>query len=521
MSLITQNVGNVEWPPVAFTGTGSTGAWTSATSLGTFVASASSELGGFEVWYAFNKNTVDTGGVGTTWASNNTGTPPVTAGISGNWFQLQTPIAFKLSYITLWGRTPATDQNPSQIYVFGSNNGSTWTNLLGPQATTLRSAGGGPNTFNVNAGTEYTYFRIVCSAPLGDGYTSMLETYFYGTYNGLTAPAVPMKFAPSGTGLRGFFTNQPGLYTFTSFNFTTLSTTGSAGPTSLSGYGGAYPGVGTPSTLTLASGIQYWTVPKSGNYSITAAGAGYSTGIFTFNDLWYNYIVYGAVGTATFTLNQGDVVAILVGQRPSSDLSIYGRMPGCGGSFVYNTTTSTLLCAVGGAGGSGIDNQNATGTGTNADPYTICGGRGLDGSLTTSGGTPPYPSGAGGTDGNGGQGSQQSPPNYYGAAGGGGFLTDGGAGFTASVGGKAYLNGGKGGEGGGGTFDYGGFGGGGSSTYIAGAGGGGGYSGGGGGATVGAGYGGGGGGSYVNPSTSWVSILATNASAGYVTVTKL
>lgn len=314
------------------------------------------------------------------------------------------------------------------------------------------------------------------------------------------------------------------LYPFTAFTFTPIGATGASGPTSLAGYGTSYPGYGTSYALTLGSGtsagMQRWTVPLSGSYTFTLAGPGYATGLFTLNGLWFNYTVYGAVGTTTLSLTTGHVIRILVGQQPNNVITTYGRLPGCGGTFIYNETTSTLLAVVGGAGGSGVDSTNATGAGTNANPYTACGGKGLDASTTTSGGTPPGSSGPGGTSGNGGQGSQQSPPNYYGAAGGGGYLTNGGTGTNlANSGGVAFVNGGSGGTGANNPGDYGGFGGGGGCANIAGGGGAGGYSGGGGGATTGAGFGGGGGGSYING--SWTSITASNSGTGYVTITKV
>jgi len=335
--------------------------------------------------------------------------------------------------------------------------------------------------------------------------TQYMQTVSF--YNAIGSSKISMYLAP--------------LYPFTNFTFTAGGTVGQTGPTSLATmYGTNYPGYGTSNALTLTSGIQYWTVPVTGTYTFALAAPGYATGLFTFNSLWFNYTVYGAVGTTSLNLTRGHIIQILVGQNPNCVITTFGRYPGCGGTFVYNQTTSTLLCAVGGAGGSGVDNTNATGAGTNVSPYTACGGKGLNGSTTTTGGTPPSPSGAGGTNGNGGQGSQQSPPSYYGAAGGGGYLTDGGTGTPGAsqgTGGKAFLNGGLGGVGVNNPSDYGGFGGGGACANIAGGGGAGGYSGGGGGATTGAGYGGGGGGSYT--SASWSAIAATNSSTGYVTVT--
>jgi len=81
----------------------------------------------------------------------------------------------------LYGRTSDYGQNPTQIYFFGSNDGSTWTQLLGATSTTLQSVGGGPNTFTVNASTGYTYFRVVCTLPTGTGAMAIGEMYINGT----------------------------------------------------------------------------------------------------------------------------------------------------------------------------------------------------------------------------------------------------------------------------------------------------------------------------------------------------
>jgi hypothetical protein len=69
--------------------------------------------------------------------------------------------------------------------------------------------------------------------------------------------------------------------------FTNLGTNGRNGPTSL---GTHYVGQEHEYMVTVSNGIQYWTVPYSGTYQITAVGAagGYDKngpgprGIFTF-----------------------------------------------------------------------------------------------------------------------------------------------------------------------------------------------------------------------------------------------
>lgn len=294
------------------------------------------------------------------------------------------------------------------------------------------------------------------------------------------------------------------LYSFTTFTFTPIGATGVSGPTTLAGYSGTYPGVGTSYALTIGNGVrqgsQLWTVPISGNYTFTIAGAG---GTYTFNYVTtYSITSYGAVGTVTLSLTTGDVIQILVGQQGRSFSPGDKSSGGCGGTFIYNITTSTLLAVCGGAGGSGADDGGAAGLGP-----------GRPGSTTITP-TPAAGGGNAGTGGTGGGGGTGGTVN--GGNGGGGGYTGNGSGVNPGL---AFVNGGTGGASGGQSL-VGGFGGGGGGNGDgAGPGGGGGYNGGGGGGFAGRGRGGGGGGSYI--STSWTSITQTNSADGYVTITKV
>ena len=295
------------------------------------------------------------------------------------------------------------------------------------------------------------------------------------------------------------------LYAFTTFTFTPIGATGVSGPTTLAGYGGTYPGVGTSYALTIGNGVrqgsQLWTVPMAGNYTFTVAGAG---GSYTFNPYGttYNITSYGAVGAVTLSLTTGDVIQILVGQSGRPFVQGDKSTGGCGGTFIYNITTSTLLAVCGGAGGSGADG------GTSAAL-----GQGQPGSTTITP-TPAAGGGNAGTGGTGGGGGTGGTVN--GGNGGGGGYTGNGSGVNPGL---AFVNGGTAGASGGQSL-IGGFGGGGGGNGDgAGPGGGGGYNGGGGGGFAGRGRGGGGGGSYI--STSWTSITQTNSANGYVTITKV
>lgn len=294
------------------------------------------------------------------------------------------------------------------------------------------------------------------------------------------------------------------LYPFTAFTFTPIGATGASGPTSLAGYGTSYPGYGTSYALTLSGGIQIWTVPISGNYTITIAGAAGGTdtgGSATGGN--------GVVFTITVALTISHSIKILVGQQGTNGLESSSLAAGGGGgTFVYNNTTSVLIAAGGAGGGAGVKH-------TAASYLTSMNGK--DGSLTTPGLTGysnpsgQWTGGSGGTSGNGGGVGS----NLYGGA-GAGYSGNGSpsSSQTSPNNALAFLNGGTG-------YIAGGFGGGGTEAF-GGAGGGGGYSGGGGGGSdkdgLG-GAGGGGGGSYSINGT--ISSGTLNSGTGYVTITKV
>jgi hypothetical protein len=126
----------------------------------------------------------------------------------------------------------------------------------------------------------------------------------------------------------------PGLYSFSTFTFTTLGATGYAGPSSASTYGSPPWGTGQ---FSIVNGIQQWTVPTSGLYQITAAGA-YGT-------------VAGRVIRGNVVLAQGQVLSILVGQLPTSVIDAV-TLGGGGGTYVVSGSTP-LLVAAGGDSGTG------------------------------------------------------------------------------------------------------------------------------------------------------------------------
>ena len=263
-------------------------------------------------------------------------------------------------------------------------------------------------------------------------------------------------------------------------------------------------------TVTVDNGIQEWTVPTNGTYSIEAWGAAGGTQLYQNDYPGGN----GAKIIGSFTLTENDVLKIIVGQKGEDTRTSVACPNHCdnaspgggGGSFVWKSASEeTLLIAAGGGGGGGRTSHN----GIHANSSKS----GNAANNLSNGGT----MGSGGRKNVGGQ--------SWHAGGGAGWLSDGTAGrnetnynflrqdqypqSAAGDGGRTPLNGGEGGarwddseapmaamykgdEGGDGGF--GGGGGGGSDNM--GAGGGGGYSGGGGARGWTNNYAGGGGGSY-------------------------
>ncbi|CAH1256280.1 Hypp1640 [Branchiostoma lanceolatum] len=258
---------------------------------------------------------------------------------------------------------------------------------------------------------------------------------------------------------------------FRNATFTTLNTTGRAGPTSL---GDHYRGQDHEKLVTLQDGIQLFTVPETGNYEIEVAGAAGSWDIINSNE---DNRGYGAMMRGTFSLIKGEVLKILVGQegaKTKGNLSAGGG----GGTFVTSFNNTPLIIAGGGGGMQWLARlyESCDGTTLTSGQKSYVGVRGRAGK-------PEDEVNAGGSDGHG-----ATEGNGDLGGGGGGFLTNGGGvrefmpviGTTGGEGGYAFVNGGKGGRGGGMITADGGFGGGGGAhTAGKGSGGGGGYSGGG------------------------------------------
>jgi hypothetical protein len=136
------------------------------------------------------------------------------------------------------------------------------------------------------------------------------------------------------------------------FVFTSAGKTGKDGPTSAE-VNASYIGTPLEGNVTMTTqGIQEWTVPETGVYSIEAAGArgGWGHGQSSKPG-------YGTRMTGKFNLTVGDILNIVVGQQGISGGN-YSGGGGGGGSFVWITGASNPLI-IGGGGGGGAGDSNS------------------------------------------------------------------------------------------------------------------------------------------------------------------
>ena len=279
------------------------------------------------------------------------------------------------------------------------------------------------------------------------------------------------------------------------YSFTTCGATGSLGPVQ-GQVNATYAGANTLNgSVTIGQqGVQHFTIPASGAYAFTVAGAAGGGNIAN------NFGCRGRIVAGEVNLTGGQVIKIVCGQRGTLGT---GSSGGGGGSFVSTIANSPIIV---GGGGGGYYNALTAST-PNSD-----GNYGTNGMTSTCG------TGAGGANGNGGLAANSGGW----AGGGGGFSTDGTISPNCGLtGGQAFVNGANGAQ----TCynAWGGFGGGGGTHgNTGGGGGGGGYSGGGGcNQSLSGTNAGGGGGSYQMPGMINLANLGLNMGDGYVIISKL
>ena len=126
--------------------------------------------------------------------------------------------------------------------------------------------------------------------------------------------------------------------------FTSLGARGEEGPTEL---GDHYAGQDHDGQVTLSSGIQQWTVPYTGQYRIEAVG---SAGGYDGKQNSAQYRGRGARMVGTFSLSQGEIIQILVGQEGGITHRDRRSSGGGGGTFVVRRSNTPLIVAGGGGG---------------------------------------------------------------------------------------------------------------------------------------------------------------------------
>ena len=483
----------------------------------------------------FASATVNGGGI---WYSSNSGQ---------TWTSAATALAWSSVAVSASGQNQVACVNGASIW-YSSNYGQTWTTAntssLAWSSVAVSASGqnacatvnGGSIWYSSNYGLSWTSSGVASSAwsaitmsASGQNVSATVNggSIWYSTTYGQTWTSSGVlssawnRICMVSSGqyqLVASIASAPALstYTFSTFTFTPCGATGRLGPTSLTYNTTTFPWATSP-YLTVSAGIQRWTVPVTGYYQLTAAGAGGGTS--------QNGITggRGVIVSNTVLLLQGQVLYIVVGQK------------GLAGTFGGNGTGA----GGGGGGGTYIVLYNG-GVITNNASYTkllIAGGGGgagyvsnvMDATRLTSGTAEAWGTFAGGTNGSGG--AANTTGNVSNSA-GAGFITDGATAWnyaqapgSAAAGGPglSFLNGSTGGNttatnnGGFGGFG-GGSGGGVNSNWGGGSGGG--YSGGG--ATSilvypgGFGGGGGGGGSYdINGLNNAATLNTSLGTAGY------
>ena len=299
------------------------------------------------------------------------------------------------------------------------------------------------------------------------------------------------------------------LYDFTSHTFTNCGATGATGPTLAnckSSYNVSWDD-DTDLFNVQTQGIQEWTVPTTGNYTIDVFGAQGGTGGGNNGGL-------GANMKGDFALTAGQVIQIVAGQIGvlNAGNSSNDGGPGGGGSFVVDLETGNPIIIAGAGGGGGRSGAGADGVTTESGTDGLGSRSGLGGLNGGGGGA-----GINGVAGNGLTPGGNGTSCSYGA-GGAGFFSRGGyncSGNSPLIAGSDFATGAQGGTGDGarGGTD-GGFGGGAGSGHRAS--GGGGYSGGGGSASNT--MGGGSGGSF-NSGTNQVNTAGVREGHGQVIIT--
>ncbi|MCK7554274.1 discoidin domain-containing protein [Chitinophaga sedimenti] len=113
------------------------------------------------------------------------------------WLQFYLPGGATVNRYALTSANDASDRDPKNFVLQGSNDGATWTDLNKKQNQTFNQRYQRQLYAFVNS-TSYTYYRLHITANNGGAYTQMAELELYGTGTGTSntaAPAAPSNFS--------------------------------------------------------------------------------------------------------------------------------------------------------------------------------------------------------------------------------------------------------------------------------------------------------------------------------------
>ena len=196
--------------------------------VGTYIASGSSAASGNDFWNGFSSTP------GTYWASTlasysgttgeysggittiNSSTVTTPTYAAGEYIQIQLPYSFLLTSFQMSPYTGETGGFPKKIYVFGSNNGSTWFLLLS-DGNTFTSNSGQQTASIANNTYSYSYYRFVIGSNFNATNVAISSINLSGIVQNTTG-AYSYSMAASGTGQivlianQGYITGNGNLY---------------------------------------------------------------------------------------------------------------------------------------------------------------------------------------------------------------------------------------------------------------------------------------------------------------------
>ncbi len=205
--------------------------------------------------------------------------------------------------------------------------------------TPITGPGGGGGSFSSTPMTDNGAINI--------GHGKVIITFKQTTSPTPTPPTPTTTPTPTPTPTpTSYISQESDLYKFTTHTFTNAGVSGNIGPiyTQIKKEYSSIPWALDYITMNNDDGIQLWTVPTTGKYTIRAFGASGNT------NLQYGK---GRDVQTTVTLKKGDIIRILVGQH-GSVTGGYGiwNSGGGGGTYVVTNNYEPIIIA-GGGGGSG------------------------------------------------------------------------------------------------------------------------------------------------------------------------